>query len=690
MSSSRPSAPENQRLELVGRITATVAHDLNNVLTALLAYADFARDESSEPAVHAELDELVRVGRRASTLTRQLLQLARRDDAPVVLDFGERVGELAPTLRRLLPLGVTLRVEIQPGARVRIVPIHVDQLVLNLVLNARDAFDGEGTIVVKVAADATEVRLEVSDDGRGMPPDVLARACEPAFSTKPAGLGTGLGLSTCRSLTRAAGGDLTLESEVGRGTRVRVLLPRSHDEVVTTATAAARLPELRVDGELAVVLDDDRTVLDVATRLLQGAGFRVVGTTTRERFERVLAEHRGEPRLVVVSTSSLDPRHVLGLRTRLAARAGLLVTGLDRSELATEGDVRALAFLAKPFTTSGFVDAAFEARALARDAPSLRVLLVDPHGDARALLSALLRRAGHDVVTAPDVARAEASLSVTQFDLVIVALELGWSPRRRGVPWIGVTSSDDPTVAARALDEGFVDVLVKPLVPRALAEAIDECTSKYRWVLVVGVHEEGRRAIDRALSRTPNVRSLWVESWTHAKEWLTRGPFDLVLHTSTAPAEALPLLHEAGAVLHAIGDAVDLPSLERDVHTRLRAHLDAVARRPPSSRALRRSQLSVEVAMERADEVARFLTRAREQVVSLLAQVEHGEVAGPIAIARELVSGAEHVGLEVVAMLAAELEEHQVEGRIAEARIAVDRLARYLSTVRGTTMRPPP
>jgi hypothetical protein len=179
------------------------------------------------------------------------------------------------------------------------------------------------------------------------------------------------------------------------------------------------------------------------------------------------------------------------------------------------------------------------------------------------------------------------------------------------------------------------------------------------------------------------LRALWVAGWSEARAWLERERFDVVLHASDLPSELERTIREAGASRLPIPLEDDLDALERAVVATVRSDLAASHLRRPSSRASRRPTVSVEVAAEQAEQVARFLAQAREHVVSLLAQLEGGEVSGPIAIARDLARGAERLGLEIVAILAAEMEEHLVEGRTADARSVADRLARYLSSVRG-------
>ncbi len=224
-----------QKLEAVGQLAGGVAHDFNNVLTAISACAHVAAmtpaDDPERGVMLAEIQEAVA---RGAALTRQLLTFSRRNTpAPEAIDPGVLLTGLERMLRRLLPAGIELVLALDhDGARVTVDPTLLEQVMLNLVLNARDAIGTAGRIEVTVARGADEagapgVRMIVRDDGAGIADDVMGQLFDPFFTTKEAGLGTGLGLATCYGIVRQAGGTITAASPPGEGAAFTVWLPRA-------------------------------------------------------------------------------------------------------------------------------------------------------------------------------------------------------------------------------------------------------------------------------------------------------------------------------------------------------------------------------------------------------------------------------------------------------------------------------
>jgi PAS domain S-box-containing protein len=233
-----------QKMEAVGRLAGGIAHDFNNLLTAIRGNAELMSHRvKQDPAMAAEIDEILHASDRAASLTRQLLAFSRKQVLqPIALDINEIIGGVARMARRLIGTDVQLRLEL--GERVSQIladPAQVEQVLLNLIVNARDAMPSGGTIVVqtsnaRLTAGAPEVvqaginpgafvLLAVSDDGIGMDQATQARIFEPFFTTKETGRGTGLGLSTVYGIIRQTGGAITVESERGQGASFRVYLP---------------------------------------------------------------------------------------------------------------------------------------------------------------------------------------------------------------------------------------------------------------------------------------------------------------------------------------------------------------------------------------------------------------------------------------------------------------------------------
>ena len=223
---------QSQRLETVGQLAGGIAHDFNNLLAVILNYADFVRDELPDGShVREDVDEIYRAADRAAALTRQLLLFSRREVArPQVLDLNDVVTDTERLLGRALGKNVELSTSLADG----LWPVMADagqleQVLMNLAVNARDAMPDGGTITIETGNAELEpgryVSLSVTDTGSGMSPEVAAHAFEPFFTTKGHSQGTGLGLSTTYGIVEEAGGDIRIDSEEGRGTAVRVYLP---------------------------------------------------------------------------------------------------------------------------------------------------------------------------------------------------------------------------------------------------------------------------------------------------------------------------------------------------------------------------------------------------------------------------------------------------------------------------------
>jgi len=217
-----------QKMEALGRLTGAIAHDFNNLLTIILGYAEALLDSEVTLPVRAELREIRRASSSAASLTRQLLVFSRR--MPAVLepiDLNRVISELSPMLRRLL--GKTVQLDLALNAKRPIVKADrglLDQVLMNLLINGRDAMPDGGTMTIGTRDDEDgRVTVDVTDTGQGMPPDVQAKIFEPFFTTKDPGTGTGLGLATVYTIVTQAGGTIEVESVVGQGTTFRVSLP---------------------------------------------------------------------------------------------------------------------------------------------------------------------------------------------------------------------------------------------------------------------------------------------------------------------------------------------------------------------------------------------------------------------------------------------------------------------------------
>jgi PAS domain S-box-containing protein len=271
-------AERSHRLESLGQLAGGIAHDFNNLLGVILNYSTLILREVNDPRIVSDIGEIRAAAEQAAGLTRQLLTFARQDTLnPEPLEVSEIVRGVASMLDRTLGEHVTLDLALDDEPLIAIADRHhVEQIVLNLAINARDAMPGGGTLTITSERSrdvGDEIVLRVIDNGHGMAPDVLAHAFEPFFTTKPTGEGTGLGLATVYGIVGQNGGEVSIDSIVGDGTTVTVRLPRVDDALprrVGHLNAKAR-------GNERILLVEDEEALRVATaRILSERGYQVL------------------------------------------------------------------------------------------------------------------------------------------------------------------------------------------------------------------------------------------------------------------------------------------------------------------------------------------------------------------------------------------------------------------------------
>ncbi|MGE0710392.1 MAG: response regulator [Planctomycetota bacterium] len=341
-----------QKMEAVGQLAGGIAHDFNNLLTVLNGYCSLVREglEADSPW-QGPLEEMARTGQRAADLTRQLLAFARKQLVqPRALDLGQVVSASATMLRRLIPATVELRVELDPRpATILADPGQLEQVVLNLVLNARDAMPGGGRILLRSALDAERVTLSVEDDGQGMPPEVLARVWEPFFTTKELGRGTGLGLATVYGIVQQAGGQVEVESQLGRGTTFIVAFPRVSDAPAPPRPAPAS--DLPTGDETVLLVEDDESVRSLVSRVLRSIGYVVLEANSGVQALET-ADRATQPIHLLVTDLSMPQMSGQTLatlfRARFPATRVMFMTGYSEREVAD----RAATVLTKPFAIS--------------------------------------------------------------------------------------------------------------------------------------------------------------------------------------------------------------------------------------------------------------------------------------------------------------------------------------------------
>jgi len=268
----------SQKLDAMGRLAGGIAHDFNNLLTAILGSADLGRQAETPERVASAFDTIGQAAERAATLVRSLLTFASaRRSEPELVDVNAVVQQLRDMLARVVPEHIDLAVELTPEPLYAMIdPGQLEQALLNLVVNARDAMPEGGRLTIRTGAGPGEwARLEVIDDGCGIDDAQKDRVLEPFFTTKPPGEGSGLGLATCHGVVERAGGDLVIDSEVGVGTTVTMRLPRRAGPEASTSkppTIEARGGE----GEVVALVEDDAMVRATARLILESLGYAVI------------------------------------------------------------------------------------------------------------------------------------------------------------------------------------------------------------------------------------------------------------------------------------------------------------------------------------------------------------------------------------------------------------------------------
>ncbi len=308
----------SQKMEAMGQLAGGVAHDFNNILTAIVSFSEFVREalHPDEPA-YKDIEEVLRASARAGALVRQLLAFSRRQDVEArPVDVARLAATMAPMLRRLMGADVTLDFVPDVGPHIALVdPGGLEQVIVNLVVNARDAMPRGGSVRIEIhdvsfseetatgrkrrLPPGSYVQVCVSDTGEGIAADALDQIFEPFFTTKAPGKGTGLGLSTCYGIVRQAGGEIVVYSELGQGTTFSVYLPRSSDAV----RAQPRRPTQESAGgtETVLIVEDEPQVRSVASRILRRAGYRVLVAADVEQAFKVASEEEPDSISLVLS-----------------------------------------------------------------------------------------------------------------------------------------------------------------------------------------------------------------------------------------------------------------------------------------------------------------------------------------------------------------------------------------------------
>jgi signal transduction histidine kinase/ActR/RegA family two-component response regulator len=364
-----------QKMEAIGRLAGGIAHDFNNLLSIILSYSAMLMDAlGSDEALRSDAEQIAIAGQRARDLTRQLLAFSRRQMMrPEVLDLRDVVRGIEPMLRRVLGEDIELSISLERHtALVKADPGQIQQILMNLVVNARDAMPEGGKLRIEtsdVVLDEEQVRpyvgggarpgphvcITVSDTGVGLDEDTRVRIFEPFFTTKPRGKGTGLGLSTVLGIVQQSGGHVTVESIPDEGSTFRVYLPRTTEARVAPAPARGERAAQPSRGSETILLVEDEGQLRVLARdILRGAGYQVFDAPNAAEAIKASQRHGGPIHLLV--TDVVMP-HIGGreLARRLATeRPGMRVlymSGYTEDGIVESGTLDPnVAFLPKPIT----------------------------------------------------------------------------------------------------------------------------------------------------------------------------------------------------------------------------------------------------------------------------------------------------------------------------------------------------
>ncbi len=362
---------QSQKMDAVGRLAGGIAHDFNNILGAIVAYAELARGAlAQDDPVADDVAQIEVAARRAGDLTRQLLAFARRQMLELrVVDLNALVDDLDKMLRRLIGETITLVTRRSDlPCTVKVDPGQFEQVLVNLVVNARDAMPHGGRLTIEIRnVDLDEayadgrpgvtpgpyVLLAVSDTGTGMTEEVQRQIFEPFFTTKERGKGTGLGLATCYGIVRQAGGHLWVYSEPGRGSTFKVYIPRSTEAVTAPAPAEHHGPA-PTGSETILLVEDEAMLREAVARSLREHGYRVLSAASGEEALDVARLHAEPIDLLVtdVVLPVMGGRQVADLlRASHAGLKVLFVSGYTEDAVVNHGILEAgIQFLPKPFT----------------------------------------------------------------------------------------------------------------------------------------------------------------------------------------------------------------------------------------------------------------------------------------------------------------------------------------------------
>lgn len=362
-----------QKIESVGRLAGGVAHDINNVLTAIIGYAELAIEASDpETPIYNDLEEILKVSRSATSIIRQLLAFSRQQMIePRIFDLNGLIRDLGKLLMRLIGEDIELTLQLAPTlGLIKADPGQMEQVLVNLVVNARDAMPDGGKLMIETSDIALDqdyarqhigvnvgcyVLLSVSDTGVGMSEAVMSHMFEPFFTTKGPGKGTGLGLATCYGIVKQSGGHIWVYSEPGHGTTIKIYLPHADAPAEAPHQHDAAPDTLQYGAETILLVEDEQAIRDLVARVLRRQGYTVLEATNGAEALLVAAAYEDKP-IDLLLTDVVMPQ--LGGQTLAAQLQGqypglkaLFMSGYTGGAMINHSRFDpGIAFLQKPFS----------------------------------------------------------------------------------------------------------------------------------------------------------------------------------------------------------------------------------------------------------------------------------------------------------------------------------------------------
>jgi signal transduction histidine kinase len=368
---------QSQKMEAIGQLAGGVSHDFNNLLVVITSYTKLLLENSDQGDPRkGDLEEILRAANDAAALTRQLLAFSRQQVLrPSVIDLNNVIGELEKMLRRVIGENITCRTVLEPAlGRVRADPSQVQQILMNLAVNARDAMPRGGSITFETANISLDeafasshtgitpgryVVMLVTDTGTGMDAETQVRIFEPFFTTKDVGKGTGLGLSTVYGIVQQSGGHIWVYSELGRGTTFKIYLPRVDEPIGTLARSRDRDSLAVKATETILVVEDNIAIRKVITRILRPLGYQILEAGGAIEAQRICSQHSGSIHLLltdVVMPETTGPALAADLSRVRPDMEVLFMSGYSRSTMERNNALDPkVHFLEKPFPPDALV-----------------------------------------------------------------------------------------------------------------------------------------------------------------------------------------------------------------------------------------------------------------------------------------------------------------------------------------------